>query len=872
MAETIKGLNIKLGLDSTELTASLSKLKGELKEQQNDLRAINAKLKYDSSNVDLWRQKQNTLNETLKTTKARLEAQNAKLEEAKKAVQVGAISQDQFNKVRRSVEYTEADISKLNKELENTHKKITALGDVKWDNLAKVGSNLTRHLTMPIVAATTALSALTVSSMNAADEIGDNASKVYLSAEAYQEWAYACEILAVDTNQLQKAFVKVNALLGDIANGDIDLVNDKLALVVLTAEDLAGLNTEQAFDKLRNALALVGDEAKRTAVANEIFGDKLGAELTQVLSATTEQINELKDTARELGIVSNEDAEIAGAFTDKISDLKQAFSSLKFELAKGFLPVLDTVISKVTHSVIPAIKKWIDAWNALSSSTKEFIGIGVMVLASIGPILVIVGKVVPLIFKLKDAFTAVSGAVQIAGASIKLSTLGFGALIAVLAVVLLQNEKFKELLKKLMDMIGQVASKLMEFVFQIVDALMPVLEELMRLFNVIIDVLVELIEKLLVPLQKIIDVIMSLIQKLIPVIIKIVNAIGDLLVPIIDLILVLLDPIVDILDIVINLISEIVTVVVALINSTLDPLLVVINLIIDVLGVVIKLVSKVVQVITSILKPVLKVVAALLEPIFKILEVIIDVISGLMDTLGPLLDIFLLPLTIKLQLLSTILEVFEPLLEGIANVIKTVIEPVLNVIFSLLKPLLDVINAIIDAIKWVFDNISNILGNVSESIGSFAIGAVDAIGNAFDWIADKVGGVFSWIGDKFSGFTSWIKELGSGIGDFFGGIVDNVSSWVNDKVDAVADWFSNTWDSVSNWFGDTAKKVGGFFGKIGSSIGNWFSDTFNLGGGGKLSTTNNNTSSQTTNHVTINTTSSEFDVDSVNRALGGAYL
>ena len=37
-------------------------------------------------------------------------------------------------------------------------------------------------------------------------------------------------------------------------------------------------------------------------------------------------------------------------------------------------------------------------------------------------------------------------------------------------------------------------------------------------------------------------------------------------------------------------------------------------------------------------------------------------------------------------------------------------------------------------------------------------------------------------------------------------------------------------------------------------------------------TTNNNNTSNTTNHVTINTTASEFDVDSINKALGGNYL
>ena len=45
------------------------------------------------------------------------------------------------------------------------------------------------------------------------------------------------------------------------------------------------------------------------------------------------------------GVISNEDAEIAGAFTDKISALKKAFQSLQFELAKVFLPTLETIVT-----------------------------------------------------------------------------------------------------------------------------------------------------------------------------------------------------------------------------------------------------------------------------------------------------------------------------------------------------------------------------------------------------------------------------------------------------------------------------------------------------------------------------------------------
>ena len=100
----------------------------------------------------------------------------------------------------------------------------------------------------------------------------------------------------------------------------------------------------------------VGDEASRTAVANEIFGDKLGAELTQVISASTSQIEGLRNECRELGIVSNEDAEKAGEFTDAISRLKQALTGLKNELAQALLPVLNSLVSMITNKIIPALK------------------------------------------------------------------------------------------------------------------------------------------------------------------------------------------------------------------------------------------------------------------------------------------------------------------------------------------------------------------------------------------------------------------------------------------------------------------------------------------------------------------------------------
>ena len=84
MAETIKGINIKLSLDGKDLDNEIKAINKDLKEQQRDLRAINTNLRYDSSNVELWRKKQGQLNEMLASTKTRLDKQNQALEKANK--------------------------------------------------------------------------------------------------------------------------------------------------------------------------------------------------------------------------------------------------------------------------------------------------------------------------------------------------------------------------------------------------------------------------------------------------------------------------------------------------------------------------------------------------------------------------------------------------------------------------------------------------------------------------------------------------------------------------------------------------------------------------------------------------------------------
>ena len=557
MAETVKGLNIKLSLDGKDLENELNGIKKDLKEQNKDLKAINTNLKYDSTNLDLWKSKQGKLNDILVQTKKKLETQNQELEKAKKAVQVGDMSQEEFNKMKRNVSYSEAEVSKLNNELGKTADKIKQLGNANFEKIGKLGSTLTKSVTAPILGAVAALTAFSIKTAYTADEIGDTAQKLGLSAEKFQEWNHVATIMGTSTESMSKAFMKVNGILGDIAIGNGDKVSDSLALIGLTVDDLKGKDADQAFELIRRALSEVADEAVRVGIANEFFGEKIGTEVLPILSSETDAINGLRNEARELGIVTNEQAEQAGEFTDALDRTKQALSSLAVDLASTVLPVLQELIIKVRDNIIPTVKDWIEKWDNLDSGTKKIIATIVALVAAIGPVLVIVGKVGPLLNMASMALKGVGAAGMFAGAGINFATLGIGALIAILAMALFQSEEFKALLGRLMETFMQLLPPILAIVDSLMTALQPILDVIINLVVMLVDLLVPILDVILMPLIAQISIFAEILNALAPLITLVGNVLSSILVPAIQVLSTVLKPVLDVVQKIVEFLQKI---------------------------------------------------------------------------------------------------------------------------------------------------------------------------------------------------------------------------------------------------------------------------------------------------------------------------
>ena len=555
MAETVRGLNIKLTLDGKDLQNELNNIKANLKEQQKDLKAINASLRYDSSNLDLWRKKQEALNGILEDTKKKLENLKEQLEKAKTALELGEISEKEFNQLRRNVQYAEADVAKLNKQIKETDEKIDRLGSIDLSKLSKVGSSLSKYVTAPILGAVSALTALSVKSAATADELGDTASKIGVSVESLQKWNYVAKVFAVENEVMLKALTKTNNLLGEISKGNIPGCVTALDTLGISYESLNGLSADQAFEKIRNALAGVEDETLRVGLANEIFGEKIGTDLQQLLSASSSEINNFKSECEELGLITEEEVESSAKFNDELDKVKQQLQTLGVELAQILLPIMTEFLTTLKDSIIPKVSEWANKLANMNDTTKKTILVVLGLVAAIGPAIKIITTIIPIVKGLSASLTATGTSGFFAGAGISAATLGIGALIAILIMALTQSEQFKEIITEIGELLMDLLEPIFEIMEVISDALMPIIEMVMEVLQAVVNLLTPILDALLMPISAVLQVIGQILNAFMPLITILANLIKSVIAPVLKVLYALLEPIFTILNAIIEAIK-----------------------------------------------------------------------------------------------------------------------------------------------------------------------------------------------------------------------------------------------------------------------------------------------------------------------------
>lgn len=153
-------------------------------------------------------------------------------------------------------------------------------------------------------------------------ELSDLSAKTQIGVESLQRMGYAGSLVGVSIEQIAAASLKLDKALVDSPG--------KFAALGLSVQNLLGMNPEQRFEAISEALRAMPEGPKRTAAAFELLGKSAGSVLPYLAS----DLANVHEEASRLGIVLDEETvKAADALDDALTRLGKAADAFKLQLA-----------------------------------------------------------------------------------------------------------------------------------------------------------------------------------------------------------------------------------------------------------------------------------------------------------------------------------------------------------------------------------------------------------------------------------------------------------------------------------------------------------------------------------------------------------
>ena len=139
------------------------------------------------------------------------------------------------------------------------------------------------------------------------DEIGKTADNIGLSTDALQELRTIAESSGMTFQEFTKGFAKFSVSVGEAATGTGEAVQAFKTLGIrLTTASGATKNAEALFNELSDALKDVKNDSDKASIAADLFGQKVGIKMLNLLRNGSAGMAKMRREARELGIVIDE--------------------------------------------------------------------------------------------------------------------------------------------------------------------------------------------------------------------------------------------------------------------------------------------------------------------------------------------------------------------------------------------------------------------------------------------------------------------------------------------------------------------------------------------------------------------------------------
>ena len=513
MAGNIKGITIEFRGDATPLQKAIRKVDSEASKTQKELSAVNNSLKFNPTSVDLWRQKQQLLTTKISQTEEKLDM----LRQAQKKMDDANVDKnsEEYRKLQREIIETGSKLKTFKRQLrEIGNVKLKALSE-EFKKIGKkatdVGRTMTTKVTGPIVAG------YTVAAKYASD-YEENLNKLDVAfgnnSDSVKAWANTARTeFGLSKVQATDAASAFGALGKGIGLTEKDAAEMSTTLTGLSADlgSYFNVSTEDSAKALEGIFTGESEALKKFGVVMtdtnlKAFAEDAGLVWSEMSQAEKTQLR------YNYVLAKTEDAQGDFARTsdgtaNSIKILKATLQDIATAIGTNLLPIITPIVQKISE--------WLGKFNELSPQTQKIITIIGLVVAAVGPLLLVfgtmatmIGNIINLVGMIGPVIAGLAGPIGIA----------IAAVTAAIAVGVLLYKNWDKIKAKAAEIAKAISAKWQALKTRLVAIANSIKTAVMNAFNNLksraVSVFASIASAMISPVRGAVAIIKALIDKI----------------------------------------------------------------------------------------------------------------------------------------------------------------------------------------------------------------------------------------------------------------------------------------------------------------------------------------------------------------------
>ncbi|MFD1416799.1 tape measure protein [Oceanobacillus jeddahense] len=491
MAELLKGLSIDLDLDTIKLDRGLKGVKDSIKTVNSEMKANMSAFDRSDRSVGKYETRLEGLNKKLDVQKevvkeAKAEHENMVKEfgegskEAEKAAREYNNQAAQLNNLERYIERTKDELIELKKEQEIANSNWTKIGNSFegfggklqgiGSKMKDVGGQLTKRITLPAMAAVTAVGGITAAfgwsrlvgldsaqaqlrglgyeaddverisanlvealdggMMTMAEATSAAATAMAAGVEEGDELARYIQILDSAVVGGTGSFAEMEQIFGRIVDqgkmtrGEFDMISQRMPGFSSAVQEAMNVSSEEMYEMLRNG-----------EITTDQFLDimeNFAGDMATEYSKSWEGM--VQNTKAYIGIIG--ESLLGGVFEKSKESIAEFIELLKSDAVMDWAAETGEKIGDAFSKVVDSIKSGIEWFMNLESSQQKLIGSFGGLVVAMGPILTVGGLLIGWIGKFMLVLSPLMKAIGKAGGLIKFLAGRFSFLLGPVGIVL----------------------------------------------------------------------------------------------------------------------------------------------------------------------------------------------------------------------------------------------------------------------------------------------------------------------------------------------------------------------------------------------------------------------------------------------------